>query len=459
MVYTFRTALLFFIFINGLTYGIGQGNIKISGIVDHPNSDSINIQFSNQLTVKTFYLDEYNKFSGQLNLPEGYYHLSDGIEGTTIYLIPNSTISLTVDSKQFDETLHYEGEAAFENNYLAKKFLVKEGFGKYLYYNFYAKLKEEEFLKSADSLYQIQVELLNTYPNLSTGFRDLETARLKIELLQKYSSFESMKRFVTGNRDYKVSENYPDPYQNLDLNDEKLYQVFPYLMLLRTYLQSSTRNKLPKNYKGDYHMAYLNTIDQTIESQKIKNELVYIFGNIEFDYTKQPDSAYRLIQQIQTNELYSKEIAKSYALRQKFSKGSLSPDFLLRNFDEELVSLNDFGGKLVYIDIWATWCSPCLKEIPDLQELIAYFEGQEIAFVSICALDTKEKWKKMVNDKSLNGIQLFEPNKNSDFLNAYNVQGVPRFILINKKGKIIDPNAKRPSDPTLKEDIKRYLEE
>ncbi len=100
---------------------------------------------------------------------------------------------------------------------------------------------------------------------------------------------------------------------------------------------------------------------------------------------------------------------------------------------------------------------PCIKEIPSLKQIEEYFEGKDIYFVSICKSDTKERWKKMIEEKELGGIQLFAKDENISFFNDYLVQGIPRFILIDKDGKIIDGNAKRPSNPKLKEEIEKYL--
>jgi hypothetical protein len=63
----------------------------------------------------------------------------------------------------------------------------------------------------------------------------------------------------------------------------------------------------------------------------------------------------------------------------------------------------------------------------------------------------------MVEDKKLGGIQLFAPNEGIPFFKDYSVQGIPRFILIDKNGKIIDGNAKRPSNPELQKEIENHL--
>ena len=71
--------------------------------------------------------------------------------------------------------------------------------------------------------------------------------------------------------------------------------------------------------------------------------------------------------------------------------------------------------------------------------------------------DTKERWLNMIKEENLGGIQLFSGEENISFLKEYSVQGILRFILIDKEGLIIDANAKRPSNPELKTEIENHL--
>lgn len=135
-------------------------------------------------------------------------------------------------------------------------------------------------------------------------------------------------------------------------------------------------------------------------------------------------------------------------------KGDPSPGFSYPDQYGKNVSLEDLKGKFVYIDVWATWCGPCKKEIPFLKEMDEEYKDKNIAFVSLSIdkMENKEKWLKMIQDEDLKGIQLLADNDwNSDFVTSYNIRGIPRFILLDDKGNIINSNAPRPSDPSLKE--------
>jgi thiol-disulfide isomerase/thioredoxin len=111
-----------------------------------------------------------------------------------------------------------------------------------------------------------------------------------------------------------------------------------------------------------------------------------------------------------------------------------------------MVALEDMRGKYVYIDVWATWCGPCKTEIPYLKKLEEEMHDRNIVFVSVSVDDSREDWENMVRDKELGGIQLFGgAGWNSSITEDYNIRGIPRFILIDRDGMIIDATAPRPS--------------
>ena len=143
-------------------------------------------------------------------------------------------------------------------------------------------------------------------------------------------------------------------------------------------------------------------------------------------------------------------------------KGKSSPVFEnYENFAGGTTSLSDLKGKYVYLDIWATWCGPCKREIPHLKALEEAFKGKNIEFVSISVdnIDGRrgshDSWLSMVKKEQLGGIQLFaDKDFKSDFIQAYNINSIPRFILVDPNGNIVDANAKRPSDPQIKDYFK-----
>ncbi|MDT0552658.1 TlpA family protein disulfide reductase [Urechidicola vernalis] len=142
-----------------------------------------------------------------------------------------------------------------------------------------------------------------------------------------------------------------------------------------------------------------------------------------------------------------------YVAAVKFKKGNPSPKFTnFENYNGGSTSLDDLKGKFVYIDVWATWCGPCKQQIPYLKQVEKEYEHKNIAFVSISTdrANKYDAWRKMIADKEMGGIQLYAGTDYS-FSQEYQINAIPRFILIDPEGNIVDANAPRPSDPRLKE--------
>ena len=126
---------------------------------------------------------------------------------------------------------------------------------------------------------------------------------------------------------------------------------------------------------------------------------------------------------------------------------SKAPDFSLPNINGQYKSLEDYTGQLIYMDIWATWCGPCLKQFPALKALKEKYKNSGIVFLSI-SVDPdskKSKWLKMVKEEKLKGEQLFA-GKQSGFGEAYRVEFIPRFLLISQNGEILMDQAPLPMD-------------
>ncbi|WP_428741397.1 TlpA family protein disulfide reductase [Tenacibaculum sp.] len=150
-----------------------------------------------------------------------------------------------------------------------------------------------------------------------------------------------------------------------------------------------------------------------------------------------------------------KYLTKVYNDKQYLAKtlatGKESPKFVdYENHKGNTTSLDDLKGKYVYIDMWATWCQPCKNEIPFLKTVEEKYRKKNIEFVSISVDREKdyETWKKMVTDMELVGVQLYSKGDKT-FADAYRVNSIPRFILLDPEGNIVDANAPRPSSPKL----------
>ncbi|HWW42102.1 TlpA disulfide reductase family protein [Pedobacter sp.] len=126
--------------------------------------------------------------------------------------------------------------------------------------------------------------------------------------------------------------------------------------------------------------------------------------------------------------------------------------------DGKTVKMSDLKGKVVLVDVWATWCGPCKAEIPHLKKLEEEMKGTDVQVVSISVDEAKDKdkWLKMIKDDQLGGLQLFATGW-SDIAKYYKINGIPRFMVFDKEGKIVTIDSPRPSDPALKVLLEKTL--
>lgn len=117
--------------------------------------------------------------------------------------------------------------------------------------------------------------------------------------------------------------------------------------------------------------------------------------------------------------------------------GQTAPDFTFPDLDGRKVSLSDYRGKVVLVNIWATWCPPCREEMPSMQKLYERFKGQdfEILAVSIDA-DGREAVAPFVQQMNLTFPALLDPNEKIRSL--YAITGVPESFIIDRNGILVE---------------------
>ena len=133
------------------------------------------------------------------------------------------------------------------------------------------------------------------------------------------------------------------------------------------------------------------------------------------------------------------------------------------NSIQELINL--FPNKVLYIDVWATWCSPCLFEFRQNKPLEEYAENKdiELVFISVDEIDRKEKWRKTITENNLKGSHLIAnhllKNELIDKFGDGSNLALPHYIIYDKNGKLADGDAKQPSTRSLLlNDLKKHLE-
>ncbi len=415
----------------------------LSGTIKNaPNHQIVLLDAQNQNPV-LLKLDQNDKFSDTLSLPKGYYKLNAGNQYTWLYLKPGDHLQIKTDFKDFDKQLIYKGKGANINNYLAQKMLLDIKLKPKTNYKFYGNLDEKAFLKLQDSIATAYDNLLKMVHN--KDFKALEALRNKFKKARLISRYPMVKRYLTHNNDYKVPENFPKAYEGIQINDTLIKQLPQAISYINDYIENQLSGK------GQEVDSYdkLQFVAQKIKDQKFIDEFAYKEANYNLLYAKNLDKFYNLFNQLEKNPKYKAEIKIKYDNIKAMQPGVPSPDFTAYDSNGKAYHLKDFAGKPLYIDLWATWCAPCRAEIPFLDKLKEQYKNKPINFVSLDVYDNKAKWAQMLKTQKLSGWQLINTDKKMPFLKKYVVDGIPRFILLDKDGKIVSADAPRPSEKRL----------
>ena len=143
-------------------------------------------------------------------------------------------------------------------------------------------------------------------------------------------------------------------------------------------------------------------------------------------------------------------MAREKADTLKLKKGDLCPEFVFQDKDSSKVTLRQFKGKYVVIDVWASWCYPCKKEYPTLKALAQEYKERGVEFVSISCDISKRRWLNEMGYMGAEGHQWWIAGDNA-FMIAFEVSTVPRLILLDPDGRILDLRLPVPSDPKFRE--------
>lgn len=193
--------------------------------------------------------------------------------------------------------------------------------------------------------------------------------------------------------------------------------------------------KEPLNRRAALQSAPFFFIEKSKPSKADAEKYMAAFSKVAADY---PDVI----------ERYRKDVDGIVEL----NNGDMMPYYpTLTDTEGNQVKLSDLLGKVTYIDVWATWCGPCCREIPYLEEVVKRFKGNDkLQFISISVDSDLDAWhKKLDNDKPEWPQYVLSEDEQKAFMSALGIQGIPRFILLDAKGRFIQNDAVRPSDDNI----------
>ncbi len=122
--------------------------------------------------------------------------------------------------------------------------------------------------------------------------------------------------------------------------------------------------------------------------------------------------------------------------------GSTAPDFSLVDSNGKLIHLKDYKGKVVILDVWATWCVPCRAELPILDSLSQFYKDKGVLMLAVCSADSKSDFTTYIqnNKAKFKCTFLFDEQGKSlregSFRSVYGINGFPTTMVIDKSGII-----------------------
>ena len=235
------------------------------------------------------------------------------------------------------------------------------------------------------------------------AFNNLESQELKYEYASLLENYQEYHQYFTKTPGFKASENLYAEIKDIKFNDTIAFRNSNgYQDLVNTHYSRLVGDALLKDDKLSRTVTYLNIVNQNLPDGYAKNSLMSQFLKYGLAPDEHLEEAYSIYKGTDPNQDDLEGITEQYNKLKELIPGKVSPTFDYENHKGGKTSLNDLAGKYVYVDVWATWCGPCIREIPSLKEVETDYHGKNIEFVSISidAAKDYEKWRSMLLRKN-----------------------------------------------------------
>lgn len=274
----------------------------------------------------------------------------------------------------------------------------------------------------------------------SESFKSIERKRvhyLGCELLTRYMSYN----------EGPFADEYYKQLDSLMTEDSQAYGLSVYRNSFMQWIDILARKHKNSASPKEKLMWRLDYVSDHIKDARLAGFIVHqnLYEYVRRHGIQEIDEAIAVYRDKVTDPNQKADFEKLIGKSLKLTRGAKAPDFELPDIDGNMVSLSSLAGSWVYIDVWATWCGPCCREMEPLRELEKKFKDRPIRFVGISIDNDESAWREKVRSENIGGIQLRA--NGSTFERDYNVSFVPRFILIDADGSIADANMTRPSQP------------
>jgi thiol-disulfide isomerase/thioredoxin len=245
------------------------------------------------------------------------------------------------------------------------------------------------------------------------------------------------------------AESYAVPAAIPITFDDGLLHLAPYrnvvgsLFVNRTGLLDSV---LKLQYQKDDSSALL--AKQLLPKQSREYYFAHrLYSGMKYTTVSKANVDYEAFRQLYPRSQYMPVINKTIKLKRMLGTGQQAPDFDFTTIEGKKMKLSDLKGKVVYIDFWASWCGPCMQEVPHAQKLEEHFEGRDVVFLNISLDEKAEAWKSAIEKKQIKGLHTRQDGGwKAPVAVQYGIQGIPAYFLIDKDGRFITETTPRPSE-------------
>lgn len=385
--------------------------------------------------------DENGNFDTTLTITEpAYYRISRN----TLYLTPGDDLTIKITSN--NKEAEFVGKGAEVNEYMKYRLFPKGG--SYLEGGSNIVSNYEDTKALIDSLAGEREKQLDALKEATDEFKELEHARIRADIANSYlaySSYAAMKEHSLNTPEER--KHFEDSlYQRAikdakpifkEMNNDKYLDV----AVVRDIMYNIVN---PRDEQTKYLAEGLTVSPYVTELYAAAKYVNKLRGKISEELF---DEVNIFIGTMKQPELVT-EINAKVEQATKLMKGRPAIDFEMTDVDGNVHKLSEFKGKILYLDFWATWCGPCVKESPYFEALAKEFEGKDILFIPISTDKNKKEWISFItaHKKELPQYNSLDLKLNEDWAIHY----IPRFVIIDKNFNIVDAYASVPSQAETK---------
>jgi thiol-disulfide isomerase/thioredoxin len=282
--------------------------------------------------------------------------------------------------------------------------------------------------------YKAALDSLDNLDEVSPAVYEYMKVMAYVRAFNAYSSIPRAQQIPSTSIPFSRDDVLPLPVKVLDNDYASLFYATSQIV----------RDELPSMHSLLDRLAYLyaefsnNSLRMCVATAIMKD---FIFN---YNYSADFDSGLALVKKATEKYGFPSIFVDEFMKRKSTVVGSPFPEGVtLVDAEGKVVDMSQFKGKYVYIDLWASWCGPCCKEVPYLKKLEKELKNKDVVFVSVSSDTNEQAWKSKMKELDMHGHQYLD--KGNTLCDALNVKGIPFFVIYDKAGNLYTYGAMRPS--------------